>query len=123
MDIFKEQIIAIKPTAKTTLMKIMIYVISILLAFGCFLFSILRPSLAFFAMLIGAAAVFFGYKFASKLNIEYEYINTNGEIDVDCIINKRDRQRMATFNCTDIEDIKNNRPVFLSSSFLNNCQK
>lgn len=111
MDIFKEQIVAIKPTAKTTIIKIMIYAIAILLALGCFVFSILRPDLAFFATLIGAAAVFFGYKFASKLNIEYEYINTNGEIDVDCIINKRDRQRMATFNCADIEDIKKYNPA------------
>lgn len=111
MDIFKEQLVIIKPTPKTTTMKILIYIVAVLVALGSLVFSILKPGLATIAMLLGAAAIFFGYKFASKFNIEYEYINTNGEVDIDCIINKRDRQRMATFNCSDIEDIQKYNPV------------
>lgn len=110
MDIFKEQIVEIKPTVKTTIMKILIYTVAILFALGALFFSFIRPSLAMIAMLLGAGAIFLGYKFASKFNIEYEYINTNGEIDIDCIINKKDRQRMATFKCSDIEDLQKYNP-------------
>lgn len=110
MDIFKEQLVVIKPTAKTFIIKALIYLVAVLFAIGALVFSFLRPSLATIALLIAAGAVYLGYRFASKLNIEYEYINTNGEIDMDCIINKKDRQRMATFNCQDIEDIKKYNP-------------
>lgn len=111
MDIFKEQLVVIKPTAKTVVVKTLIYSVAVLFALGALIFSFLRPALSTIAMLIAAGAVYLGYRFASKLNIEYEYINTNGEVDVDCIINKRDRQRMATFKCSDIEDISQYNPT------------
>jgi len=36
-------------------------------------------------------------------NIEYEYIITNGDLDIDRIVNQRSRKRVFTANCKDFE--------------------
>jgi hypothetical protein len=47
-----------------------------------------------------AAAAFFGKK---KLYVEYEYVFTNGEIDVDKIVEMKKRSRVITFNIKNVE--------------------
>jgi hypothetical protein len=40
------------------------------------------------------------------LNVEYEYIVTNGEMDVDMIQSKTNRKRLISFKCSEIERIE-----------------
>ena len=40
----------------------------------------------------------------TKLDVEYEYIFTNGEIDVDKITAQRSRKRLITFRCGSATD-------------------
>jgi hypothetical protein len=56
-----------------------------------------------FWFIIAAAVVYFMYQFITLLNIEYEYIVTNGDLDIDKIINRKRRKRIFSANCKDFE--------------------
>lgn len=53
---------------------------------------------------LAAAALYGGYYLTTKLDVEYEYIFTNGEIDVDKITAQRSRKRLITFRCGSATD-------------------
>lgn len=94
MDNFYEQLIT---TYKTTAYKI---VNASFYVFG-FLALITLSSLPIFILCaILSVAAFFGKK---KLYIEYEYVFTNGEIDVDKIVEMKKRSRAANFNIKNVE--------------------
>ena len=46
----------------------------------------------------------------ASLFLEYECIFTNGDLDVDKIINQRKRERLCTVKCEDVELFKLYRP-------------
>ena len=57
-----------------------------------------------------------------QLNKEFEYIITNRDIDIDCIVNGRKRVRMATFTVDDIQNIEKydaNRHKTVKGSHVN----
>lgn len=93
MDVFVEQLVKKPSNGKTLALKLLI-------GFGVFVVS----AFCLYLMLIGivaallliAAAVYGGYFLISGLNSEYEYIVTNGEIDIDKIIAQRKRKRLIT---------------------------
>ena len=49
-----------------------------------------------FVILIGAAAVYFAYILFCNTYVEYEYIVTNNDLDIDKISGKRKRKRLIT---------------------------
>ena len=106
MDTFIEQIVKITPTAKVKFLKIAFWTVGILFGIALIAFSVLYLKWAFILLLIAAASFFIPYYLCSQLNHEFEYIITNTDIDIDRIINKRKRQRMASFTCSDIEKIE-----------------
>lgn len=113
MDSYKEQIIKVKPTFATYLCKGLIWLLALLIAVGCFFAAI---QLKFpFIMLISAAIIYAAYKANTMLNIEYEYIATNGSVDVDKIINKSSRKRLVSFECSKVEGVEKYNPQHKSS--------
>ena len=84
MDTFFEQIIAIRKTGKTIAAVIGIWLAAFVLCFVLYLF----PVLSTLTLLLIVGILYGAYKLSSMLNIEYEYIITNGTMDVDKIINK-----------------------------------
>ncbi|MFZ2539274.1 MAG: DUF6106 family protein [Oscillospiraceae bacterium] len=102
-DTFLEQIVKKRDSLKETIIKFLI-----MLA-GALIFII---SLAFlgnqfvgpFSLLIGAGGIYFAWYFASGLNLEFEYIYTNGEIDFDKISAKRKRKRIITVRISSFDD-------------------
>ena len=109
-DTFVEQLVKIEPTTKTKATVIAIWTVFILMAIGLIAYCFINPSLSFVFIILAALCVYLAFNMSSKLNIEYEYINTNGEIDIDCVISKKKRQNMANFSCTDIESIEKYNP-------------
>ena len=105
MDIFFEQLVKIK-NVKNTLSIIGIYFAGIALAVTfsaiCIYFYLLPPII----LAVVVAMVYFAHFGASFLRLEYEYILTNGEMDIDRISNKIRRKRVATFEIREIESIK-----------------
>jgi len=88
-DIFKEQIVKRKPTARDTAIRlglimvvVLIIMVAILLGAGQFVVVI--------AFAVGYGAWFvMGF-----LDIEYEYVFTNGDLDIDVIYRKSRRKRL-----------------------------
>ena len=66
-------------------------------------FGMFLPYMGAIIALIIAAIIYGIYIFATSINLEYEYIFTNGYVDIDKIINVRKRKRMASFDIREIE--------------------
>jgi len=110
-DVFKEQIVKRKPTVKDTVIRVLLIVLVILIFFAS---ALLVQALA---VVITAVAAFGAFYLMSFLSVEYEYIFTNGELDIDIIYNKSRRKRQLSTKVNDFEimahiDDKNHESVF-----------
>ncbi len=56
--------------------------------------------------LLVAGVVYVAYKISTSSNIEYEYIFTNNEMDVDRIVNKKSRKRLITINIRRVDEFE-----------------
>lgn len=100
MDSFMEYMIAEKQTAKTVLKKIGIYFGALLLTLVSFFVMLMFPSVLIgFAPMVIVLIFYIAYRINTSFDVEYEYILTNGELDVDKITNKRRRKRLLTIHC------------------------
>lgn len=96
-DIFKEQLIKKIPSNRDMLLKALIVIATVILVIAGFM---IIPSIA---PLLAAGVIFLAYYLNGMLNIEYEYIYTNGELDIDCIYAKSKRKRLFSANARDFE--------------------
>ncbi|MDR2940925.1 MAG: DUF6106 family protein [Clostridiales bacterium] len=110
-DVFYEQLVKKNKDKRDFLITIGLYALALILMALCL----------FFLKAVGILLIFFIYLGAYQLNarrkIEYEYIFTNGELDIDCIYNKSKRKRMCTVALSEVEimahiDDKNNMGQF-----------
>ena len=101
MDTYLEQIVKIKLDGKAKGMIFGIIAVDALLVLGlAFLSLFISP---FLLLLVLGAACFGSYKLFSMLSVEFEYIITNGDLDIDRITAKSSRKRMMTIKCTKVE--------------------
>ena len=99
MDVFIEYMVKKQNTGKDILLKIFYAGASVVILVGSFLFiPLLGQMFSMFAPLIGFGAVFGAWYLITSMNVEYEYILTNGEMDVDKIVARRRRKRLITAN-------------------------
>ena len=110
MDTFFEQIISIKKNWKTLSLFLLIWFAALLIS----AFFILVPVLGSFTLFIIFGVLFGAYKLSSLLNVEYEYIITNGTLDIDKIINKSSRKRMVSLELSTVSRIEKYNPVAVS---------
>ena len=111
MDTFFEQIISIKKTGKTVAALIGIWLAAFVVCFLLFFTG-------FFGMLtfLLIAGVLYGaFKLSGLLNVEYEYIVTNGIMDIDKITNKSSRKRVLSFELQTVSRIEKYNPSLLNS--------
>jgi len=97
MDIFKEQIVPKKPTSKDTIYRALLIVGVV--AVSVITFSIIPA----FAFILTAAAAIGAFFLMGLLKVEYEYVFTNGELDIDIIYNRSRRKRLMTVNVKSFE--------------------
>ena len=103
MDIFVEQIVKKKTSGKDTALKVLIGLgVALLAAIGIFVMLFI-PAFSTIALILVFGVFFGGYYLLTGLDCEYEYIITNGEIDVDKIIAKRKRIRLITARASAFE--------------------
>ena len=96
MDTFCEQLVAKKKTTATKVFVVVLFLSSIIVALFLFVFSSLLGHFSMFGYLAAFGVIFGAYQLTLRQNIEYEYIITNGELDVDKIIARRKRKRILT---------------------------
>ena len=96
MDNFYEQLVTSEKSLTYKVANVMVYGLGVL-AFLSLLFRQI-----FLAIILIAVAV--GLFFLKKnLFVEYEYAFTNGEIDIDKILEMKKRKRVLTFQIKDVE--------------------
>ena len=113
MDTFFEQIIPIKKTGKTWAAVIGIWFLAFILVFALIFFG--SGFIGSIALLLAAGVIFGAYKLSARFSVEYEYIITNGTMDIDKITAKSTRKRVASFELSNVDRLEkynpNARPV------------
>ena len=94
MDSYCEQLIAKTRTGGDTAKIALSIVLSLLVAAVCVFFMLITGAVAL--LLLAVISVGAGIWAAGNVGIEYEYIITNEEMDIDKVIGKRKRKRMIT---------------------------
>lgn len=103
MDVFIEYMVKKQNTGKDILLKILYAVLGVVIMVAAFVFSPFLGVFSMIAPLVGFGAVFGAWYLITSMNVEYEYILTNGEMDVDKIIARRRRKRLITANARKFE--------------------
>lgn len=120
MDVFIEYMVKKKTTGVETLLKIVYVLLAAVILVGSFFLSPLLGAFSMIATLIGFGAVFGAYYLITSMSVEYEYILTNGEMDVDKIIARRRRKRMLTANARKFEEFGSyNHQAMSQKAFAN----
>ncbi|MBQ8824122.1 MAG: hypothetical protein IJZ64_02715 [Ruminococcus sp.] len=101
LDCFAEHMVKKVPTSQEKTKKILICFLSAILVVATAAIAVITK---FMIILIVTCAIIYGtYYLLSGMNIEYEYIFTNGEIDIDKIIAKRKRVHLVTIKTEQFE--------------------
>ncbi|AEV70355.1 DUF6106 family protein [Acetivibrio clariflavus] len=101
MDIFVERIVSKKKGPKEYLKALGIVLIA-------FLVSMVVTAYFFpdgIVVIAYVGIVYAAKHFIGNLNVEYEYSLTNGDLDIDKIINKKKRKPLYSTTCKDIEQM------------------
>ncbi len=104
MDIFIEEIVERKRDFKSIAASFGIVLLSVLAAFiiTAVLPSVL-PILMGIAPFLAIGVFYLAYRLVVSQNVEFEYSMINTEIDVDKIINRRNRKKLTTAKVTGLE--------------------
>lgn len=112
MDTFFEQITAVKKSGKDIAAITGIWLLAFII---CFLLVLFMGYLGFFSFLLIAGALYGAFKLSCRFNVEYEYIVTNGTMDIDKIINKSSRKRVLSFELATVSRLEKFNQGLLSS--------
>lgn len=115
MDTFFEQIVPMGKDSKTILKFIGIWILAFVLASAIFLFGFAYLQMVTFVLM--GLVLYGAYKLSARLYVEYEYIVTNGTLDIDKIIAKSSRKRVASFEISQVEVIEKYNPNAQKTGF------
>lgn len=102
-DVFIECLVKRKNSLKINALRFLVIFGAILLSFILFYCGLLLPGISFIFMLLVVGVIYGAWYLFGSFKVEYEYIVTNGEMDVDKIMAQRKRKRLVTINLRDIE--------------------
>ena len=109
MDTFFEQIISIKKSLGNIACMVGIWILALPLCFLAYLIIPYLSALLIMGILYGA------FKLSTMFNVEYEYIVTNGTLDIDKIINKSKRKRILSFELPNVTRLEKYIPSILNN--------
>lgn len=115
MDTFIEKIVAKRKDFRDTLIIIGIVLVAFFLI--PIVFNI--PVVNNFGLLIATGIVYLAYRLIQARNIEYEYLVTNGDLDIDMIIAQRKRKRIFSANCKEFDIVAKVNSHHFNSSVQN----
>lgn len=111
-DVFFEQIVPIKKTGGQIATIILIWLLAFVVA--AFIYFFLMPALAVlggFGLLLIFGVFYLAWKFNVRFNKEYEYIITNGTLDIDLITNKSMRNRALSLELSNVTQFERFNPA------------
>ncbi|HHU90157.1 MAG TPA: hypothetical protein GXZ22_03750 [Clostridiaceae bacterium] len=97
MDVFIEKLVKRRKTMADVLLILLIVAGAVILSY------LIMRYIPQFAMILIIGLFYLVYVLITKLNIEYEYAVTNGELDIDMITNQKQRKRLLSVNCRDFD--------------------
>jgi len=112
-DVFKEQIVKRKENTKDRMKRIGLVLAVIVI------FFVAISTIPAFAPIITLAAAFGAYFLMGFLKVEYEYVFTNGELDIDIIYNRSRRKRLFTSHVNQFEIMAHVEDMTYAGSFSN----
>ena len=102
MDHYNEQMIQKQTQPKDVALRILIIAAALIIvglsAYTALLFGFLP------LILVGAGAIYLGYILFCNTFVEYEYIVTNNDLDIDRISGKRKRKRLITLKLNTVKE-------------------
>ncbi len=114
-DTFIEQMVRKQATGPDILKKIGVALAAALI---CGLVSpFILSQFGSFAMILCVGVIWFAFRVITSFNVEYEYIVTNGELDVDKIMAKRSRKRLLTVKFSSFKTFELFKPEQLQGGF------
>ncbi len=99
MDYFYEQLIVIKKPALYTITRFISFAFILIAIFFILSFNLSSIIIGLIFGLIGASLFFL----KQKIYTEYEYIITNGSIDIDRIVEQNKRKKIIEFDIKNVE--------------------
>jgi hypothetical protein len=115
MDIFIEQIVNKKSDSGDKVKKFGIIFLSVI----AFLFAtilLLLPGFITIVLFLYAGIIFGAYYWINLFNVEFEYIITNDEMDIDKIVSRKKRTRLLTVDIKKIEGFTEYNPRNITKS-------
>ena len=104
MDLFTECLIKRRKHFKEYAIICPLITVGVILSLFYYIF--LSASILSGVGLAAVVLIWWGiYLLISNYNLEFEYIITNGDIDIDVIFSRRKRKRLASFSLKDVEII------------------
>lgn len=110
-DTFVEHLVTRKKTVTTRLIGVLYIVALVTVILITFMFEVLF-------MLLPVAVVggiWLVVRLIKGLDVEFEYIVTNGEVDIDRISGKRKRKRLITVDCRTFEILAPDSPSYFAA--------
>ena len=104
MDTFLEQIVPIKLKGKKISLLVLIWILAVAFAAAFAFLSTIFTSLLMIIIIIIFGIFYAAFKLSQRLFVEYEYIITNDELDVDKITAKASRTRLITVDLKEVLD-------------------
>lgn len=102
MDFFTEYIIKQKKSPKVYLAAAGMVLLTLIVWYFS-LYFLANPMFSGIVGLLDAGMVYFTYIIITNFDVEYEYIATNTDLDIDRIIHRRKRKRIASLRLNEIE--------------------
>ncbi len=98
MDIFVEHMVKRKKNVMDYIKVLSVLIVGLFLILIVPFIGVVIPSAGSMALILVILIIYLMYKLVTSINLEYEYILTNAEMDVDKIINLRTRKKVAEVN-------------------------
>ena len=102
MDNISEQLVRINKTPKDLFLAGSIWVCAFFLVFLFVVFGLNNSYFLGFMILFSVGVIFGAYKLSKMLNIEYEYIVINRDLDIDKITAQSSRKRLVSIKLNEV---------------------
>ncbi|MBE6836517.1 MAG: hypothetical protein E7509_00760 [Ruminococcus sp.] len=99
MDTYKEQLVKKAYTTNDFLRKTMLVIMALSISGLLIVLAIIMaPQFMLMGMFASGFIIYGAFYFGKDLQIEYEYLYTNGDLDIDKIMGQRKRKRLVSAN-------------------------
>lgn len=111
LDVFFEQIVPIKKSVGNLIALVGLWLVAVILIVFLFLTNILGS----FSLILCFGIGYGAFWLSNKFNVEFEYIITNGTLDIDKITNKSSRKRILSFELSQVTRLEKYNPAATSN--------